>query len=150
MQMTKKVSIAGAYARKKSYEYEGKKFEPDLKDQDTVVILDSGTLVIGEYGEQKVFKINTRNGDKNFSVNQTTVNNLVDAFGSDSANYINQKVKVWVIKAMVSGKLQLVAYLSSPDATMDEEGRFHLEKQGTVNTGVDYPEEEINPEDIPF
>jgi hypothetical protein len=140
MQVTKKTSVAGAYARKKSYEYDGKKFEADLKDGDTVSILDAGNIVVGEYGEQRVFKINTRNGDKNFSFNQTTINNLVDAFGEETDSWVSKNVKVWVIKAMVSGKLQLVAYLSSPDATMDEEGRFHL--QGAVQTDIEYPEEE--------
>lgn len=139
MKMNKKTSIGGAYARKKSYEYDGTKYEADLKDGDIITILDSGSQVVGEYGEQTVFKIKTRNGEKNFSVNQTTINNLVDAFGDESENYIGKEIKVWVIKAMVSGKLQLVAYLSASNAEMDEEGRFSLigGKQDDVDDGVE-------------
>lgn len=144
--MQKKTSLGGAYARKKAYEYEGKQYDADLKDGDIITILDSGNTIVGEYGEQKVFKLKTRNGEKNFSINQTSENNLVDAFGDDSDNYVDQEVKVWIMKVMVAGKLQLVAYLSHPKAQMDDEGRFSL-------TGVemDYShEDDIDVDDLPM
>lgn len=141
MKMTKKTSIGGAYVKTKAYEYEGHEFEADIKDGDVVTILDAGSIVMGEYGEQRVFKLNTRNGEKNFALNQTSVNNLVDAFGEESEEYIGKEVKVWLIKAMVSGKLQLVKYLSALSAVMDEEGRFILEGTGDVDSGeaIDFP-----------
>lgn len=119
-----KQSVGGAYARKKSYEYEGKQYEADLKDGDIIKILSSGETVTGEFGEQVVFKIKTRNGDKNFSMNQTSINNLVSVFGKDTTSFVGQDVKVWILKMMVSGKLQNVAYLSGINSTMDEDGLF--------------------------
>lgn len=124
MIMQKKVSMGMAFARKKAYEYEGKKYEADVKDGDIVTVLDEGQVIIGQYGEQHVFKVKTRNGEKALTLNQKSINNLVDSFGEDSNGWINKDVKAWVLKAMVSGKLSLIVYLSHPDAEMDEEGNF--------------------------
>lgn len=150
----KKVSVGGAYAKKKPYEYEGQKFDADIKDGDIIKIISQGTPVPGVYGDQHVFKIRTRNGDRNFAFNQTTINNMVDSFGKDDKNWVDQDVKAWVIKALVSGKMSLVAYLSHVDSEMDDEGRFkNPTPKGVVKEDVDsieYPEDDINPEDIPF
>ncbi len=124
MIMQKKVSMGMAFARKKAYEYEGKKYEADVKDGDILTVLDEGQVIIGQYGEQHVFKVKTRNGEKALTLNQKSINNLVDSFGEDSNGWINKDVKAWVLKAMVSGKLSLIVYLSHPDAEMDEEGNF--------------------------
>lgn len=137
MKRYKKTSLGGAYARKKSYNYEGKDYEADLKDGDIITILDSGNTVTGEYGDQFVLKIKTRNGEKNMAINQTSDNNLVDAFGDESENWVGKEVKVWIIKAIVSGKLQLVSYLSDPKASMDDEGRFHLGQPSKANNDDD-------------
>jgi len=45
------------YARKEDYEYDGIKYEADLKTNDIVKILDSGKVEQGNFGEQTVFKI---------------------------------------------------------------------------------------------
>lgn len=151
MILNKKSTVGGAFARKKSYEYEGKTYEADIKDGDIVTILSDGQVVSGEYGEQYVFKIKTRNGERNLSFNQTTINNMIDSFGTDTSNYIGKEAKVWIIKAMVSGKLQNVAYLSSKESTMDDDGVFKTTKivegkgyEGEINNG------EVNPDDVPF
>jgi len=124
MIMQKKVSMGVAFARKKAYEYEGVKYEADVKDGDILTVLDEGKVIIGQYGEQHVFKVKTRNGEKALTLNQKSINNLVDSFGEDSNGWINKDVKAWVLKAMVSGKLSLIVYLSHPEAEMDEEGNF--------------------------
>jgi hypothetical protein len=131
MILKKKTSMGGAFARKKAYDYEGKSYEADIKDGDLVKILTEGETAQGEFGEQFVVKIETRNGEKNLALNQTSVNNLVDAFGEDSANFVGKTAKVWVIKAMVSGKLQNVAYLAHPGAIMDDDGSFRYETGAT-------------------
>tara|TARA_R100001530_G_scaffold134845_1_gene110584 strand:+ start:694 stop:1140 length:447 start_codon:yes stop_codon:yes gene_type:complete len=132
--MKKKISVGGAYARKKKYEYEGKKYEADLKDGDVITIKSGGELVVGEYGEQHVFSIETRNGDKNISLNQTSRNNLIDAFGEESEEWVGKEAKVFMIRAMVSGKLQNIAYLADKSWIMNDEGQF----QGSnVKTDVD-------------
>lgn len=150
MILTKKTSIGGAYARKKSYEYEGKQFEADLKDGDIIKILSSGEIVTGEHGEQFVVKVQTRNGEKNLSMNQTSINNCVEAFGEDSEKYLGKDVKVWILKMMVAGKLQNVAYLAHPTSEMTEDGTF-LNKSITeeVKTGG-YTGEVANVNEVPF
>lgn len=133
MILNKKTSIGGAYARKKAYEYDGKQFEADLKDGDIIKILSSGETVAGEHGEQFVVKVMTRNGEKNLALNQTTINNLIDSYGEDSDNFVGKDVKVWILKMMVAGKLQNVAYLSDTSSVMDDEGAFTNKK--TTPTG---------------
>lgn len=136
MLLTKKTSLGGAYARKKAYEYDGKQFEADLKDGDIIKILSGGDEVTGEYGLQFVIKIETRNGEKNLALNQTTINNLIDAFGSESKDYVGKEVKVWIVKSMAFGKLQNVVYLSDPSSVMDEEGAFVSKRVEGVETGA--------------
>jgi plasmid replication initiation protein len=115
MKLTKKVSISGEFAKKKE----------DIKDGDIIKVLDGGTITEGEYGKQNTFRIETCNGEKLFSFNQTSQNNLIDAFGEETDNWIGKEVKVWMIKAMVGGKMQDIVYLSHPEWTMDDEGKFH-------------------------
>ena len=115
MLMQKKSSIKGEWA----------KAGQDVFDGDIVVVLDAGTLdTTGEFGPRYVFALKTRNGEKNLGLNQTSINNLVDAFGQDSAGWVGQKAKAWVMKVMIGGGLKNVVYLSHPDAAMDDEGRF--------------------------
>lgn len=140
--MERKVSMGVPYAKKKAYEYQGSKFDADIKDGDIIKILDAGQKVTGQYGEQNVFKIRTRNGDKMIALNQVSVNNLMDEFGEDSEGWIDGDVKVWAIKAMVSGKLSTVVYLSGPDATMDDEGRFSRKAGGVEVDTIEYPEDD--------
>ena len=151
MQMTKKVSMGVGFARKKAYEYEGQKYEADIKDGDILTILDEGKIIVGQYGEQHVFKVKTRNGEKGLTFNQKSVNNLIDAFGTDSVEWVGKEVKAWVLKAMVSGKMSLIAYITHPDAEMDDDGDFST-KGSEVNVGMadEYPEYEGEPNfDIP-
>lgn len=114
MKITKKTSVGGQYVKKGE----------DIKDGDIVKVLNPGDVVIGEYGEQHVFKIMTKNGERNCRFNQTTLNNLHDAFGEESEGWAGQEVKTFMVKALVSGKFQNVLYFAPKDWIMDEEGRF--------------------------
>lgn len=99
----------------------------DIKDGDIITIASEGLKFEGQYGPQDVFLVKLKSGDeKNMALNQTSINNMVDAFGADSVKWVGQKVKVWIIKAMVSGKMQNVVYLSHPEAEMNDEGGFSL------------------------
>jgi hypothetical protein len=124
MKVNKKTSIGGAFARKVAYEYEGKKYEADLKDGDSVEILNAGTEVEGQFGTQLVFSIRTRNGEKNIAFNQKSINTLIDAYGDETSAWVGKMVNVFIIKAMVSGKLQNVAYFAPEGYEMDDEGNF--------------------------
>lgn len=116
----------------------------DIKDGDLLEIANEGKEIEGQFGSQDVFLMKTRNGKEgNISINQTSINGFIDAWGKEATNWIGKKVKVVKIKQNVSGKFIDVYYFSHPDAELTENG-FVL-----PSTQVD-PDGEINPDDIPF
>ncbi len=146
MKVNKVVSMGVGYARKSEYEYEGVKYEADIKDGDIITIVDAGQITMGQYGEQHVFKIKTRNGEKAITLNQTTMNNLIDAYGDETKEWVGKEVKVWLIKALVSGKMQKVTYLSDQSWEMNDEGKFLSPEKADVDiAGSD--EDDINFDD---
>ena len=117
MQYHKKVSV-GAFAKKGI----------DINNGDLVTISNEGKQVTGQYGPQDVFLVKLANGEeKNISVNKTSINGLIDAFGDDSINWIGKQVKVWIIKSNVAGKFVDVLYIASPRAELTDTG-FVLKK----------------------
>jgi len=117
MKFQKKISIKGDFAKKGD----------EIKDEDIIQLLDEGRTVQGNYGPQHIFKIKTAMQDeKDFSLNQTSINNMIDAFGEDSKKWIGENIKVWAILSNVQGKMIKVYYLSHPDAEIDEQGNFVL------------------------
>jgi len=151
MLITKKTGGGIPYARKMPYEYDGAKFEPDLKNLDIVTILDAGTLEPSNYGgEQFNFKIRTRNGEKKTSFNQPTLNVLYDEFGQDSENWVGKKVRCLLHKAVIGGKKVIIAYFVTAGWQLDEYGE--LTKPGKSKPvesedlpEIEYPEEEADP-----
>lgn len=136
MKVNKKISVQGEWAKAKE----------DIMSGDLIEILNEGSEVLGDYGTRQVFKINTRNGEKNLSFNQTSMNNLIDAYGDDTQNWVGKKANVEIIKSNVSGKLVNVVYLYGEGWKMLDDGSVIKEKEPLV--GVEG--EIINPEDIPF
>ena len=136
------------YARKEPYEYDGTRYDADLKTGDTVRILDSGTIEQGTYGEQKNFKIKTRNGEKKLAFNQSTINVLVQEFGDDSENYVGKEVKVILKKDVIGGKKVIIVYLVTEGWSLDEYGE--LVKEGADGISETNIEEDIKAEDLPF
>jgi hypothetical protein len=117
------------FARKESYEYEGVKYEADLKDGDTIKILDAGMTEQGNYGEQQNFKIKTRNGEKKLAFNQSTINVMVLEFGEDSENWVGKDVKVILQKKLIAGKKSIIPYLVVKGWSLDEYGELVKEGQ---------------------
>lgn len=120
----KKVSMGVGYVNKVPYEYEGKKFDADIKDGDIIKILDEGQEVKREFkgkmSSSIVHKVETRNGSKAMNVNQTSINNLIDAFGNDSKEWIGKDVKAWIFKVLKDNKFEYHVYLASSKAEMVE------------------------------
>jgi len=118
----------------------------DFKDGDLVELASEGQEVQGEFGLQNVFLIKAGEKEGNVSINQTSINGFIDAFGKEAVNWISKKVKVVKIKQNVSGKFIDVYYFSHPDAELTESG-FIIPKKGEPDIASD---EEVKAEDIPF
>lgn len=117
------------------------KVNVDFRDGDSLVIKDEGQIINGDFGDRHVFKVLTKNGDRNLSFNQTSLNNLVDAYGEDTRNWIGKKMTAFVIKQMVGEGLKNVCYLAGEGWTMTDEGKF-LPPRSTPKVGgtdMDYP-----------
>lgn len=112
MKVQKKVSLGGTFA----------KIKEDIDDQDIITIADEGRIVPGEFGDRHVFKVETKNGEKLMSFNQTSMNNLIEVFGEETNEWQGNKVKVWIVKSNVAGKMRNVVYLAHPDWIMGDEG----------------------------
>lgn len=130
MKMNKKSSVLGIWAKKEPYEYEGKQYEPDLMVGDRVKLLDAGQVVPGEYGEQTIFSIMTRNGERNIALNQSSINVLVDEFGDESADWVGREVRVLMKKDVVAGKRVIIAYLVAEGWYLDDFGDLAKHEQG--------------------
>lgn len=153
--MVKKVSSGGIpFARKEAYEYENVKYQADIKDGDIVTILTSGVVEDNKWGTKShYFNIKTRNGDKKVGFNQTCINILVDAFGKNSEDWVNRNVNVILHKTVVSGRKAIIAYFVVNGWSIDEYGelvQLGEKKNKDSQETIDYPENEVNPEDSPF
>lgn len=114
----------------------------------------------GQFGKQDVGKIQIQGEKevKNVNINKPTINALVEAFGSESKNWTNQVLTIRTEKMVVSGKRVIAFYLIPEGFEMMEDagGYIVISKIGDSNVSVQkedeivYPEENSNPEDIPF
>lgn len=118
----KKVGGGVPFARKAPYEYDGVHYEADIKNGGSVTILDEGTTETGQFGEQVNFKIKTANGDKKISLNQKTINVLIDEFGDDSKNWIGKQLTVIMKKGIIAGKKVEMVYLVTEGWSLDDYG----------------------------
>lgn len=151
MKMVKKTSVAGAFARKEPYSYEGKDYDADIMTNDVVRILNEGDTVSGDYGEQQVFSIMTRNGEKNVTLNQTSINALIETFGDESSSWVNKDVQVSTKKDVVAGKRVIIAYIHPKTYALNEWGDLEkIETEtnapiSTPSTAPAYPEHTAKP-----
>lgn len=121
----------------------------DFKENDVLTILNEGVKTEGEFGTQDVFKVRVPSGDElSLSFNKTSINNMIDAYGDESKNWIGKEVKVWRILQNVQGKMRKVTYLSHQAAEIDDEGVFFIPgKQAAAAVDVDATEP---PDDFDF
>ena len=114
MQVQKKISIQGDWV----------KVKVDIFNGDIITIIDEGRLLPGEYGERHVFKVLTKNGEKLLTFNQTSMNYLIDAYSNETDKWQGEKVKVWLVKSNVGGKMKDIVYLTAPDWVEGEDGFY--------------------------
>ena len=111
----------------------------DIKDGDKVAIASEGKKQEGQFGMQDIFLIKLANGEEgNISLNQMSINSLIDGYGEDSVNWIGKEARIEVIKMSVAGKIRQVYFFVHPDAILDDEsGEFAI------------PGKEVAKDDIP-
>lgn len=169
----KKIGGGIPWARKAPYTYQDIEYEADLKNGDIIKILDSGVVEGNNYGgESRNFKIKTRNGEKKIGINQKSMNVLIDEFGDDTEDWVGKDVRVILKKDIIANKKVIIPYLVTDGWKLDEYGDLEKEdddgeeegdekkpapvkpKKKTTKTAdedtIEYPEDEIDPEDIPF
>ena len=122
----------------------------DIKDGDLVEIANEGKQQEGEFGTQNIFLVKLSDErEGNISLNQTSLNNLIDAYGENAVNWIGKQAKIWLIRQNVAGKFLQVLYVSSPDAEFTDDGFVLLGKKDE-NIPVVEEGEDIDVKDIPF
>jgi len=139
MKIVKKKSAQGEYAKKGE----------EIVSGDIVTIKSSGDVVTGQYGEQHVFKILTRNGEKLVNFNQTTLNILHDEFDDESENWINKDVVIRTKKDVIAGKKVEIYYFVTSNWDFDEWGELQpdvgaLTKEGVARLQAHNADEKLN------
>jgi hypothetical protein len=112
MQFEKRTSVEGNFAKK----------GVDILPNDIVEIMNEGRVVDGQYGTQNIFKIEGERGEFLMSFNQTSLNALIEEWGTESTQWIGKKVKVHSMKQNVSGKFLDVYYVAPYGYEMSEYG----------------------------
>ena len=112
------------FVKKVDYEYQGVKYQADLKDGDVIKIFDAGVVEVGQFGEQNNFKVKTRNGEKKLGLNQATINVLVEEFGDDTEAWVGKEVKVILQKKLIAGKKSIIPYLVVEGWKLDSYGEL--------------------------
>lgn len=131
------VSVEGEFAKKGE----------DINPGETVTIVDPGQNIDGQFGEQFVIKVKTKNGDKNVNFNKTTLNILAQEFGVDTAHWVGKGIYIREKKMVIDGKKVDAYYFVTPEWNFDEYGE--LVKAGATAQPTASPEP-VSPEDIPF
>lgn len=151
MKYTKTSGVAGNWVK-------GSEVVSGTKCKLTSETVPSESVYEGKTIKNNVAKIRFQGEDsesKNVNVNRPSINALVDAFGEDSKDWIGKYLTAQTEKMLVGGKRVTALYLIPEGYEMkeDEGGYIVITKIGkTVEPmdSVEYPTEDIFPEDIPF
>ncbi len=121
----------------------------DIQEGDIITLNSEGKIVEGQFGAQNIFEIKNVDGvELALSINQTSINALVDAFGEDSANWVGKKVRVHSIRQNVAGKFIPVYYVAPEGYEMGENGFEKSGSTGVVNAQIN--EQSVIISDSPF
>ena len=144
MKQIKKINDGIGFVRKEAYKWEDKDYEADIQNGDKVKILSEGEMEEGQFGEQMVFKVETRNGTKKYPINQLSRNILIDTFGDEDKDWIGKELNILTRKGMYAGKKGIASYIVPDGWVLDEYGDL-VKPENTENTEsldtIEYPEE---------
>lgn len=90
-----------------------------IKDGDILEIKNEGEIVPGDFGDSHVFEVKAPTAEGHVSFNQTSINNLIDAYGDDTANWVGKQAKAWVNRENVSGQFRNILYLTAPNQDLE-------------------------------
>lgn len=149
MQIEKSSGVGGSWIDKKS-----------LKNGDIIKIKSEATWIEGTNGKQLVAKMRVKgqSEDVNVTINTPTKNAFVDAFGSDSALWIDKVLTVAVEPGIFAGKrgimLNLVpeGYVIGEDATgyITIHPKIKAPDVVTRSRNAQEVEEDIDIDSVPF
>lgn len=145
MILPKESSVNGAWIDKKG-----------LVVGDVVKIITEPKLEEGQNGQQLVAKVKVKGSTeepKNLAINKPSRRALVEAYGEETAAWIDKVFTVHIEKVMIGGKRSIALYLlpEGYEVAEDAGGFLVVQKIGAGLPPVSFTgEENINPEDIPF
>lgn len=95
----------------------------DFHDGDIIQLLSEGEKRLAPKSNdndkdrwQWIFKARVGGDVKIIKLNGTSLNNMIEAFGTESKDWIEKDIKVWVKEQLVGNKTYDVAYFAHPEA----------------------------------
>lgn len=153
MQFNKTGGVGGAWAK-----------VAEIPSGTKVKIITEAMPVEGQFGSQTVAKARFQGAQEavNININKPSVNALIDAFGSDSKQWIGNVLTAQTEKAIVGGKRVTIMYLVPEGFELQEDdgGYMVIKRKGEETSGAvlppppvrseEYPAEDIDADSIPF
>jgi hypothetical protein len=154
MEIPKSSGVGGAWVDKK-----------ELKNGDLAKLKTEALFVEGANGKQLVAKIRIKgmSEDKNVAINTPTKNALIDAFGTDSLNWVDKLLTVRVESGIFAGKRGVMLNLIPEDFEMSEDDGGYIVIKRKGEPEIEIPSGnvlrppmigedtgDINPDDILF
>lgn len=94
----------------------------DVRDGDLITIMGEGQEEEGEYGIKLQLPIKLPSGDEKIvSLNATSKNNLIDAYGDETANWVLKQACVNVTQQLIKKVLKKTVIFTAPG--LDLEGK---------------------------
>lgn len=126
----------------------------EVKSGTTFKITGEVKPVEGEYGVQDVGKVvfKGESDEKNLRFNKTSLNAMIDAFGNESKEWVNQVLTAVTEKALVGGKRVTILY-AIPEGYELSDGADRVEiikVDGESRPEVDDDEIPVVDDEIPF
>lgn len=134
-----------------------------LKTGDLIKLITEAKEIPNQQGGNQIVakcKVKGQTGEpSNVSINKPSKNALISAFGDDSIEWIDKPLGVHIERTMIAGKRGIAMYLVPEGYQVSEDEGGYLiitnlnEKVAVVSKEsdtIEYPEETIDPMDIPF
>lgn len=86
----------------------------------------------------------------NVAINKPSKNALITAYGDETSNWIDKTLTLHIETAIISGKRGVAMYLVPEGYEVKEDAGGYLVVSKVGDAVSDYPQEDINLDDIPF